>query len=146
MQQKCIDPIVGGILSGWRYDISGLAVEMREDYDAHLRKCLRCRAKQRLHRTIDFSLLGIATISAVVFLVAFAAVKHYSPDHALLMEIGALGGLAFSALMWILVAISTPLPVVVAGVARHHARRIHERLPEEIKSRIPEPIVSKIAE
>jgi len=29
MSQKCIDPIVGKILAGWRYDISGLAAEMR---------------------------------------------------------------------------------------------------------------------
>jgi len=28
---ECIDPIVGKILAGWRYDISGLAPEMRGD-------------------------------------------------------------------------------------------------------------------
>ena len=49
-------------------------------------------------------------------------------------------------MVWIIVAVSTPVPVVVAGVALQQARRIHERLPEEVKSRIPEKISSKIAE
>ena len=35
MSQQCIDPIVGKILAGWRYDISGLAPEMRGDYENH---------------------------------------------------------------------------------------------------------------
>ena len=32
---QCVDPLVGKILAGWRYDISGLAPEMREDYEHH---------------------------------------------------------------------------------------------------------------
>ena len=35
MSQQCIDPIVGKILAGWRYDISGLAPEMCADYESH---------------------------------------------------------------------------------------------------------------
>jgi hypothetical protein len=48
--------------------------------------------------------------------------------------------------MWIIVAIATPVPVVVVGVAKQQARRLHERLPEEIRSRIPETLSSKIEE
>jgi hypothetical protein len=29
---ECIDPVVGKILAGWRYDISGITPEMRGDY------------------------------------------------------------------------------------------------------------------
>ena len=50
---SCIDPVVGAILSGWRYDISGLSRDMRTDYESHLATCQHCRSKERLHRTID---------------------------------------------------------------------------------------------
>ncbi len=33
---QCTDPVIGDILSGWRYDISGLSPAMRTDYDQHL--------------------------------------------------------------------------------------------------------------
>jgi hypothetical protein len=143
---QCVDKVVGEILAGWRYDISGIAPEMREDYEQHFAECPRCRSKQRLHRTIDFALIFIASGSAMVFLLAFGAIRHFNPARALLLEIGALSGFAFSALMWIIVAVSTPVPVVVFGVAKHHARKLHERLPEEIRNRIPETLASKIAE
>jgi len=35
----CVDPVVGAILSGWRYDISALSPEMRTDYEQHLSDC-----------------------------------------------------------------------------------------------------------
>jgi hypothetical protein len=143
---QCVDKVVGEILAGWRYDISGIAPEMREDYEQHFAECPRCRSKLRLHRTIDFALIFIASGSAMVFLLAFGAIRHFNPARALLLEIGALSGFAFSALMWIIVAVSTPVPVVVFGVAKHHARKLHERLPEEIRNRIPETLASKIAE
>jgi hypothetical protein len=146
MSKICVDKAVGEILAGWRYDISGLAVEMREDYEQHFIECARCRSKQKLHRTIDFSLITIASASALVFLLAFGAIRHFNPARALLLEIAALSGFAFSALMWIIVAVSTPVPVVVAGVARHHARKLHDRLPEDIKNKIPENLSSKISE
>src|SRR3989442_441847 len=38
---QCIDPIGGKILAGWRYDISGLAPEMRGDYEEHFAACGR---------------------------------------------------------------------------------------------------------
>ena len=43
MSQQCVDPIVGKILAGWRYDISGLASEMRGDYEDHFSSCEHCR-------------------------------------------------------------------------------------------------------
>src|SRR5439155_79291 len=73
---QCIDPIVGKILAGWRYDISGLAPEMRGDYEEHFAACERCRSKQRLHRTIDVSLIALASVSAGVFLLAFGVIRH----------------------------------------------------------------------
>ena len=35
----CNDQVVGAILSGWRYDISGIPPDLRGDYEAHLRGC-----------------------------------------------------------------------------------------------------------
>lgn len=141
MSAKCNDPVVGRILAGWRYDISGLAAEMRGDYEDHFANCQHCKAKQRLHRTVDVGLILLATISAMVFLVAFGAVRHFAPRHALWLELGALVGFVFSSLMWIIVAVATPAPVVMVGAAR----RMHERLPEEIRNRIPLPTGSQDA-
>ena len=53
MSKQCVDPIVGKILAGWRYDISGLAPEMRGDYESHFGGCERCRKLQRINRTIE---------------------------------------------------------------------------------------------
>ena len=50
MSQQCIDPIVGKILVGWRYDISGLAPEMRGDYESHFAECEYCRGRQEIHQ------------------------------------------------------------------------------------------------
>ncbi len=145
MSQTCTDKIVGGILAGWRYDISGLAPEMRGDYEAHLAECQHCRSRQRLHRTIDISLIVIATISAMLFLVAFVAVRHFSPRHALILEIIALGGFAFSILMWVVVAIATPAPLVMVDAAKTGARALHDRLPEKVRDRVPEGLKQRIS-
>jgi len=144
MANVCTDKVVGDILAGWRYDISGIAEEMRHDYVRHFAECPRCRSKQRLHRIIDFSLLFIASGSAVVFLAAFFAVRYFNPHRALLLEIGAVIGFLFSGLMWIIVAIATPVPVVVYSAAKKQAKTWHGKLPEEIKNKIPEQISSKI--
>lgn len=128
MSTICTDKVIGNILAGWRYDISGLAPEMRGDYDAHLSECAHCQSRQVLHRTIDIVLMIVASISAIMFLVAFGAVRHYSPRHALLLELIALAGFLFFSVVWLIVAVATPAPVVVADVARIHARRIQEKL------------------
>lgn len=128
MSTVCTDKVIGNILAGWRYDISGLAPEMRGDYDAHLAECAHCQSRQVLHRTIDIVLMIVASISAIMFLVAFGAVRHYSPRHALLLELIALAGFLFFSVVWLIVAVATPAPVVVADVARIQARRIQEKL------------------
>lgn len=138
MSNLCTDKVIGDILAGWRYDISGLAPEMRGDYEQHLAECPRCHSRQALHRTIDIGLMVIATISAIMFLVAFGAVRHYSPRNALLLELIALAGFLFFSVVWLVVAVATPAPVVVADVARIHARRIQSRLPREIREKLPE--------
>lgn len=135
--QTCNDRVIGRILAGWRYDISGLAPEMRGDYDDHLAHCSHCRSKRVLHRVIDFALIIIASFSALLFLIAFGLVRHFSPQHAFILEIIALSGFAFSSLMWVIVAVSTPVPVMLIDAARLGARRVHEKLPPEIRERFP---------
>src|SRR5713101_2425426 len=141
---QCVDPIVGKILAGWRYDISGLAPEMRGDYEEHFAACEHCRRWQRLHRTIDVSLIALASVSAGVFLLAFGVIRHFGPRHAFWLEIAALAGFALSALIWLVVAVATPAPVTVLDVAREGARRVHDRLPQEIRERLPEELRVKI--
>jgi hypothetical protein len=144
MNQQCVDPLVGKILAGWRYDISGIAPEMRGDYEQHFVDCAYCRSRQRLHRAIDLGLIVLASVSAAVFLLAFVVIRHYGPRHAFWLEVGALGGFALSAIIWLIVAVATPAPMAVVDVARHGARRVHDRLPAEIRERLPEDLRLKI--
>jgi hypothetical protein len=144
MSEQCIDPLVGKILAGWRYDISGLAPEMRGDYEQHLAECDQCRSRQHLHRSIDVSLIVLASVSAGVFLLAFGVIHHFAPRHTLWLEIAALGGFALSALIWLGVAVATPAPTTMVDAARIGARRVHDRLPAEIRERLPEDLRLKI--
>src|SRR5437879_9811448 len=141
---ECIDPIIGKILAGWRYDISGIAPEMRSGYEEHFTACEHCCKWQRLHRTIDVSLIVLASVSAGVFLLAFGVIRHFGPRHAFWLEIAALAGFALSALIWLGVAVATPAPVTVLDAAKEGARRVHDRLPEEIRQRLPEEIRIKL--
>jgi hypothetical protein len=141
---QCVDPIVGKILAGWRYDISGLALEMRGDYEQHFAACEHCRSRQRLHRTIDVSLIALASVSAAVFLLAFGVIRHFGPRHALLLELAALAGFALSALIWLVVAIATPAPMAFVDAAKLGARHVHDHLPPEIRERLPEELRVKI--
>jgi hypothetical protein len=140
----CIDPVVGAILSGWRYDISGLSTEMRTDYDQHLSDCGHCRSKQRLHRTIDVLLISVSTLSIFAFLLAAVvmhrveAITHIAQLQVHLpvvhsgiyisLEAAAVSGLIISTLLWLLVAMTTPLPSIVTNV-------IQQRLPEDLRER-----------
>jgi hypothetical protein len=142
---QCTDPVVGKILAGWRYDISGITPEMRGDYEAHLRECPFCHSRQRLHRGIDIALMALASVSMVVFLLAYGVIRHFEPDHAFLLELGALGGFLLSMLLWLLVAVATPAPLVVKDAALLGARRLHDKLPEPIRERIPEDLRVKIS-
>src|ERR1700743_3121676 len=86
----CIDPVVGDILSGWRYDISGLSPAMRTDYEEHLAGCDHCRRRQNIARTFDVLLISVSTLSILAFLLAAVVihrvevVTHFSTIHGTL--------------------------------------------------------------
>jgi hypothetical protein len=141
---QCVDPIVGKILAGWRYDISGIAPEMCSDYEQHFAACEYCRSRQRLHRTIDLSLIALASLSAGVFLLAFGVIRHFGPRHAFWLELAALAGFALSALIWLVVAVATPAPMTMVDAARLGARHVHDRSPPAIRVRLPEELRVKI--
>jgi hypothetical protein len=145
MKTQCVDQVVGDILASWRYDISGIFPEMRGDYEAHFAECEHCRRMQRLHRTIDFALIGLATLSAFLFLIVFVIIRYLKPTHAFILEVGSLGGFALSALIWLGVAVATPAPIVAVQAARVGARRVHDKLPERIRERIPEELWVRIS-
>jgi hypothetical protein len=141
---QCVDPIVGKILAGWRYDISGIAPEMRGDYELHFAECEHCRGRQKLHRIVDIALIGMASASGLVFLLAFALIRYFGPRHAFWLEVGALAGFGLSALIWLAVAVATPAPMVMVDAAKLGARHVHDRLPPEIRERLPEEIRVKL--
>ena len=143
----CTDQIVGDILSSWRYDISGITPEMRTDYEQHLVECAHCRSRQRLHRTVDVTLIGLSTLSICIFILALAIIHHVHPlQHwtlpvrqmhiVLTLQLAAVLGLLVSLLAWVLVAITTPAPVYLTGMARAQARLLQGRLPEELRDRL----------
>jgi hypothetical protein len=140
----CTDPLIGNILAGWRYDISQLSLAMRADYDRHLTDCAHCRRRQRVARTIDVLLLSASTLSFLAFLLA-AAVLHriealahlsnsvhghlYHTPVTISLEAAAIAGLAISLLLWVLVALVTPIPAIVSGA-------VQQRLPQSVRERI----------
>src|SRR5471030_615819 len=89
----CNDQVVGAILSGWRYDISGISPELRGDYETHLRTCSHCRRRQRIHRTVDVLLLAATTLSFAAFLLAallvhrIAALSHISSNNPVVQHL-----------------------------------------------------------
>jgi hypothetical protein len=138
----CTDHVVGAILSGWRYDISGVSPAMRTDYEQHLADCAHCRSKQRLHRTVDVLLISVSTLSILAFLLAAVimhrveAITHITDLHLRLrhtavyvsLEAVALAGLVFSTMLWVLVAIATPLPGFLGSV-------LQQRIPADLRQR-----------
>ena len=144
---RCIDPTVGDILSGWRYDISGLHSEMRTDYEDHLNRCKYCHSRQNMHRAIDVLLIGSTTVAIGAFVLALVVLHHIEPlrDWVVLnlqvhqmslvvsLERVAILGLLVSLLAWILVAIITPAPTFLT----QQARALQDRLPEELRERLP---------
>jgi hypothetical protein len=154
----CNDQVVGAILSGWRYDISGIPKDLRGDYETHLSECSYCRRRQRLHRMVDLLLLSATTLSFAAFLLA-ALVMHrleaYShittlhvhlhgegataltriPDSiAISLETVACTGVFISLLLWVLVAIATPIPNVLATMFRE--RSISPDLSDDERERL----------
>ncbi len=141
--KACTDPVVGAILSGWRYDISSISPEMRTDYESHLAECFGCRRRQRVARTIDVLLISITSLSIVAFLLA-AMVLHrielfrdIPAVHMRLHQMPAtislwavvIAGLVVSIAMWILVAVATPVPGLISGA-------VQQRLPNDLRQRI----------
>jgi hypothetical protein len=117
---------------------------MRGDYEGHFAECLYCRKRQQLQRIIDISLIVMASLSAAMFLGAFGVIRYFGPRHAFWFEVAALAGFALSALIWLAVAVATPAPTAVVDVAWLGARRVHDRLPAEIRERLPEEIRMRI--
>jgi hypothetical protein len=97
-----------------------------------------------MHRTIDVGLIALASVSGGVFLLTFGVIRHFAPRHSFWLEIAALAGFALSALIWLVVAVATPAPVTVLDAAKQGARRVHDRLPQEIRERLPEELRVKI--
>jgi hypothetical protein len=152
-QGDCEDQVVGAILSGWRYDISGIPVDLRSDYEAHLEGCAHCRSKQRLHRTVDILLLAVTTLSFAGFLLAalvmhrLEAASHITNLHlhlhaanahelvripasiTLSLEAVALSGVVLSMLLWVLIAMVTPVPQMLSSALK-------ERVSPELRDRL----------
>jgi hypothetical protein len=143
LPDSCTDQVVGDILSGWRYDISGLSPAMRTDYEQHLSECGHCRRRQRVARTIDVLLISVSTLSIVAFLLAAVVIHrvelitHIFTMHlrlnqthgiAISMEAVAITGLLFSMFLWVLVAVATPLPGFLGGI-------VQERIPADLRER-----------
>ncbi|GAC1422495.1 MAG: hypothetical protein NVSMB62_18240 [Acidobacteriaceae bacterium] len=141
---QCTDPVIGDILSGWRYDISGLSPAMRTDYEKHLTDCPRCRHRQNVARTIDVLLITVSSLSIVAFLLAVAVLHrievmahlgstlHTHLRHTAItvsLEAVAVAGLAISILLWTLVAIATPLPGFIRDA-------VEQRIPESLRERL----------
>ncbi len=137
----CTDQVVGDILSGWRYDLTAVSPEVRGAYLEHFAQCRHCRARQRLHRTIDLVLLSVFTVSVFIFLLAtmilhrdpwaqvtFAEVHMRHLSLALTLQSVAVGGLLFSVLMWILVAIATPAPGLISHTVQQRRLQGRERV------------------
>jgi hypothetical protein len=152
----CNDPVVGAILSGWRYDISSISPDLRVDYEAHLYGCGYCRGRQRLHRTVDVLLLAATSLSFAAFLLAalvmhrLEAISHISNVHLHLhgegvaepcvfsripasvtisLQAVAIAGMFVSMLLWTLVTIATPIPSMVASLFR-------DRISPELRERL----------
>ena len=148
----CNDHVVGAILSGWRYDISSVPAALRGDYEDHLRTCDHCRGKQHLHRSVDVLLFAVTTLSFAAFLLA-AVVMHrvhtlnhlvalHVPLHpqadlihshipasiTLSLQAVALLGVFVSMVLWVLVAVATPIPGMVSEMRERVAPSSRDRL------------------
>ena len=151
-QDACTDQVVGAILSGWRYDISGIPKDLRGDSEAHLLECSHCKRRQRMHRTVDLLLISVTTLSFAAFLLAalvmhkLEAYSHISavtvhlhngaefrriPDSIVIsLETVACVGVFVSLLLWLLVAIATPVPGMLTSMFRER-RSASPRDPED---------------
>ncbi len=143
MHSSCIDQVVGDILSGWRYDISGLSPAMRTDYEQHLSECSHCRRRQNVARTIDCCSICVSTLSIVAFLLAAVIIHrvelithigkvqvHLNQAHAVAISLEAVAvtGLVLSTLLWVWSPIATPLPGFLGEI-------VQQRIPADLRER-----------
>ncbi|HEX4286551.1 MAG TPA: hypothetical protein VHZ28_15765 [Terracidiphilus sp.] len=145
---RCNDPVVGAILASWRFDISGISPEMRKDYESHLADCPRCSARQKFHRSVDVTLLGLTALSVFFSIFALAVLMHIKPlehvafnilaldtfDMYHMLVSAAIAGVCFSVIAFALVAMATPAPTYLSGIAAEQAKQLEERLPDALKS------------
>lgn len=147
----CTDHVVGAILSGWRYDISGIAPDLRGDYEEHLHTCDHCRRRQRIHRTVDLLLLAATTLSFAAFLLAAVVLhrlsalshiamhvylhpeadlvhSHIPASITLSLEAVAILGVFVSLVLGVLVMIATPVPDMVSEMRERVAPSTRDRL------------------
>lgn len=127
-------------MSGWRYDISSVPAELRGDYEEHLRTCEHCAHRQRLHRTVDLLLFAATALSFTAFLLAAVvlhrlhALSHLSGVHVplhpqaelvhsripasitLSLQAVAVLGMLVSMVLWVLVAVATPVTGMVSAM------------------------------
>ena len=122
---------------------------MRTDYEQHLSECAHCRRRQNVARTIDVLLLSVSTLSIVAFLLAAVVIHrvelithigtfHCCTSHqthvvAISLEAVAVAGIVFSTLLWVLVAIATPLPGFLGGL-------VQQRIPSGAPQQSPRPL------
>jgi hypothetical protein len=145
---QCTDRVVGAILASWRYDISGISVEMRKDYEQHFTECARCSSRQKFHRTLDATLAILFSLAALFFFFALSVLKHIKPlEHVAFKILGldvydmyhmmvsaGIAGLVFSLIAFALVLMATPAPSYLSGIAAERARLLEQRLPGRLKS------------
>lgn len=142
--ERCTDPVVRDILSSWRYDLSGSSPAVRGDLEEHLVSCRHCRTSQRVHRTIDVALIGLATLSILAFVFAIAVIHQIEPlrtwavalhlhqiSIAVTLQDFAIAGLLLSVMLWLVVALVTPAPTFLSEVALTQAREIRNRVPRK---------------
>jgi hypothetical protein len=123
---------------------------MRTDYEQHLSECGHCRRRQNIARTIDVLLICVSTLSIAAFLLATVVIRRVelvthiftmhlrlSQTHgiAISLEAVAISGLIFSALLWVAVAVATPLPGFLGGI-------VQERIPAEFRERFTKDVAA----
>lgn len=121
---------------------------MRKDYEQHFVECSHCKARQKFHRSLDGALVVLASLSAIFFFFALAALKHIKPLHYVAFKVfgldvsdmyhmlfsAGIAGLCFSLIALALVLTATPAPRYLGGIAAERAKLLEERLPDSIKS------------
>jgi uncharacterized metal-binding protein len=124
---------------------------MRKDYEQHFADCAYCRSRQKFHRSLDVSLVVLASLAFFFFLFALAVLIHIKPlenvafnilgldivsMYQMLVSAG-IAGVCFSAIALTLVLTTTPVPSYLGDIAAERAKQIEERLPDAIKALRP---------